>query len=193
MPFITTFSQPTVLLSKIIRRRFYAFTRDTGILDTTRLITAYRKNNNLQSILVRANLAPSMPKRKKIRGKHEFFKRRYYVRNQHTKDTFLTQSGIWPNTKNCVYLIRCRKCSAQYVGETMNDIRARFAQHRHNILKKKNTQTALVKHFIEHGWDAVEATGLQSDPKWSAQLRKRAERLWITKLGTREPRGLNEK
>ena len=193
MPFITTFSQPTVLLSRIIRRRFYAFTRDTGILDTTRLITAFRKNDNLQSILVRANLAPTMPKRKKIRGKYEFFKHRYYVRNQHTKDTFLTQRGIWPNTKNCVYLIRCRKCSAQYVGETMNDIRARFAQHRYNILKKKNTQTTLVKHFIEHGWEAVEATGLQSDPKWSAQLRKRAERLWITKLGTREPRGLNEK
>lgn len=84
--------------------------------------------------------------------------------------------------------------SLQYVWETGNSIATRMAQHNYIMKKKKKkkkVQTQLVAHFIRHGWKSVSTSIIESNPGWSAPLRKRAERLWITKLDTVHPRGLN--
>lgn len=96
-------------------------------------------------------------------------------------------------SKNCVYLVTCKRCGIQYVGETGNTLLIRFTQHRYNITRKKNTHTHLVKHFLLHGWDSVTATVIQINSRWATQQRWRAERMWIAKLNTVYPHGLNEK
>lgn len=51
-----------------------------------------------------------------------------------------------------------------------------------NILHKKETETELVKHFIN-----------QSNPLWTDIERKKRERQWIYLLSTKSPNGLNKK
>ena len=36
-------------------------------------------------------------------------------------------------TKNVIYLISCRKCAVQYVGETSQTLRCRFNNHRSRL------------------------------------------------------------
>jgi len=81
----------------------------------------------------------------------------------------------------------------QYVGETGNTIATRFSQHKHNILHKKKTDTHLVQHFLLHGWDALLTTVLESNPNWSTPQRRFNELVWIARLQTRDPDGLNER
>lgn len=81
----------------------------------------------------------------------------------------------------------------QYVGETGNTLLTRFTQHRYNITQKKNTHTHLVRHFLLHGWVSVSVTAIQVNSRWTTQQRRRAERMWMAKLDTVYPKGLNEK
>lgn len=107
-------------------------------------------------------------------------------------NVFLSQCNGTPRSKNCVYLITCSKCGIQYVGETGNTLLTRFTQHRY-VLRKKNTHTYLVRHFLSHGWESVRTTVTQANPRWTARQRRKAERVWIAKLDTVHPKGLNEK
>ena len=78
-----------------------------------------------------------------------------------------------------------------YVGQTQNKLLDRLKQHLYHI----NTRTkvsVLYDHFRTHGVDNLRIAGLESQPYWSAAQRIRAERLWIEKLKTGVPMGLNE-
>lgn len=97
---------------------------------------------------------------------------------------------MW-NTIDCVYLIRCNKCGKKYVGETGNKLVTRFYQHKYNIFDKQNVQASVVKHFIEQDWTEIRVTILENTSFWSQGQRRRAEGLWIARLDTRTPRGLN--
>lgn len=79
------------------------------------------------------------------------------------------------------------------MGETGNTLLVRFTQHRYNITQKKKTHTYLVKHFLVHGWESVTATAIEVNSRWTTKQRRRAERIWIAKLDTVYPKGLNEK
>ena len=68
-----------------------------------------------------------------------------------------------------------------------------MTQHRYNINKKKETETSLIKHFIEHGLESVRVAGIQSNSGWTDKERKAIERKWIYLLDTKEPSGLNIK
>ena len=99
-------------------------------------------------------------------------------------------------TKNCVYLIYCSKCTMKYVGETKNSIQTRLIQHKYNIRQLKKTDTHFIFHFnfyfIQHKVESLRVMGQQTNPIWTASVRKIQEKLWINTLGTRYPWGLNE-
>lgn len=191
LPFVTTFSPSTVKLVRVIKGNFNLLMGDTNLLANHRIIAAFRKNRNLQSYLVKAKLPALLTSAP--RGHGEFFKHQTWLQNKHNKTIFKVQLRGSPHTRNCVYLITCTACGMQYVGETGNTILMRFTQHRYNILRKKETHTPLVGHFLLHGWDAVQVSVLEANPRWSVAQRRRAERLWMAKLATLHPRGLNEK
>lgn len=191
LPFITTYSQSATKLVKNVKQNFKQFQDESKLLTDFKIITAYRRNKNLKDYLVHAKLKPLT--NPKVKGHQEFFQHKMWVQNRFNKTVYKTQYGANPRSKNCVYLVFCERCDSQYVGETKNTILTRFTQHRYNIKRNKETQTLLVKHFISHGWDALKATVLECNPRWSTAQRKRAEKIWISRLDTLEPRGLNEK
>jgi len=191
LPFITTYSQSAVRLVRVIKSNFQNIIGNTDILQDHTIIAAFRKNRNLQSYLVKAKIQPILTPTS--RGHGDFFQQQIWLRSKSNNNVYKTQDLGSLQSKNCVYLITCKHCGLQYVGETGNTISIRFTQHRHNILKRKNILTPLVTHFLLHGWQSVQAAVLESNSRWSVAQRRRGERLWIARFDTVHPRGLNER
>uniref|UniRef100_A0A1A8LVX6 Reverse transcriptase domain-containing protein n=1 Tax=Nothobranchius pienaari TaxID=704102 RepID=A0A1A8LVX6_9TELE len=191
LPLVMTYSTSAGQLIYKTKNNFSKFQSETNLLPDYRIIAAYKRNPNLRDLLVKAKVKPL--KQPKVKGQTEFFKQQRWVQNKSNRTVYsLTQVGDVKD-KNCVYLISCKICNICYVGETSNTLLTRFTQHRYNITKNKQTQTLLVQHFIHHGWGALTALILESNPNWSTAQRRRAERIWIYRLGTYTPRGLNER
>ena len=128
-----------------------------------------------------------------LKKKTEYFKPKQQVKNKTTDRMLGIKQKIQANTQNCVYLITCKKCNLQYVGETRNTIADRLNQHRYNINNAKETTLLIVQHFMTHGIHAMEACGLEHNPHWSDGQRRFHEKQWISKLNTTFPTGLNTK
>ena len=97
---------------------------------------------------------------------------------------------------NVVYLIHCARCDNKYVGETGNTLRDRMNQHRSDIRKLGNTPVS--EHFNKdgHAMRDLRVTILESGPfSPDAELdpiyRRNKESIWIDKLKTAQPRGMN--
>ncbi|GAA6073383.1 uncharacterized protein LOC105358296 isoform X1 [Tachysurus ichikawai] len=191
IPFVLTYSSAAMNLTREVKSNFQNILGKTQRFKDHRVIAAFRKNKSLQDYLIRAKLRPLQETKPRHQG--HYLKQTKYVQNKFTKEVFNTYQSGTVHSKNCVYLITCKQCGAQYVGETGNTILVRMTQHKHNIQKRKETNTYLVQHFLEHGWESFRVMILQASSHWSVLQRKRAEKIWIQKLGTMHPQGLNEK
>lgn len=190
LPFVATYSPSTVKMVGASKRRFNQYTTGTEILQNHNIIPAFRRNKNIRDLLVRAKIKPLTNLTSRRQGDH--FKHLYWFTSHTTKEVFQNLTVGKLSSKNCVYLVTCKQCGLQYVGETGNSISTRFSQHKYNVTKEKKTQTPFVKHFIAHGWESVTTTVIQCNSGWSITQRKSAERVWISRLDTKQPSGLNE-
>ena len=189
IPLITTYSCTSIQLNRLTKTNFHKFLSRTPYLQRHSPIAAYRRNKNLKDLLVKSTLPPFNHQSKIT---HKFFEPKLWVTNHHSKHIYKIKQTITTHTTNCIYLITCQKCTAQYVGQTKNTLLTRLQQHTYNIRHKKETQTHLVNHFLQHGLFSLKITGLQSNLFWTLSNRLTAETLWINKLDTKFPKGLNE-
>lgn len=190
IPLVAHFSNQSVQLNAALKSNFFKFLTPTPYLQHHKPIAAYKRNKNLLDILVHSQLYSPLPKGRI--GKCKYYASLRWVMNNSTKQIFQLLRPLSHQTTNCVYLMFCLKCRRQYVGQTKNELRVRIYQHVHNIVHKIQKRRHVVQHFLGHGLAALRATGLQANPLWSLQDRLRAERMWIKRLGTLYPRGLNE-
>ena len=101
-------------------------------------------------------------------------------------------------TKNIIYLITCRKCGIQYVGEKGQSLRKRLNKHR-NRLKKSSCQY-LYQHFNSDGYTEddisivpIEEIKLTPTDKISLSAKRlEKEDFWYRELCTVSPSGLND-
>lgn len=189
IPLISTFSSAGTVLNKKYKCNFENILSKNDVIPNSRVISAYRRNKNLGDLLVRAKL-PALVVAKSLSLEAQF-SRIKFVRNSKTKIMYRIRQGFSPRSSNMVYLIFCSKCHMQYVGETKNMLATRMAQHQYNIRNRRETNTPLVKHFIEHGLASLRVAGLQRDNNWTDWDRKKREKHWIFLLGTKQPYGLN--
>lgn len=189
IPFITVFSSIGQFLNGKIKNNFDNFIKNTQVLPDCRVISAYKRNKNLKDFLVQARL-PNLNRERSLKLEPQFSRLRF-IKSDKDKTIFKIFQGFTTRSKNCVYLIYCSKCSIKYVGETRNNLSTRMMQHRYNIKNKKEVDTPLVKHFLNHGLEAVKLAGLERNINWSDWERKKRERYWIFLLGSVEPMGLN--
>ena len=185
LPIVTTFTIRATHANQILRNNFNHILSDTGLLDQHRVISAYKKNANLQDLLVRSRLKAQGQKR----TPHPHRRRGTSV--EHNGSSYRTLKTGPFQRSNCVYLIQCRQCGLRYVGETQNSLLTRLAQHRYNVNNQVNKETPLVAHFLEHGLENLTTTILDSKDSWTAKQRKRQEWIWIHRLKTYTPHGLN--
>lgn len=191
IPLITTFSGGSVPLNRMMKHNFHHFLTENKVLDSHKIISAYRKNKNLKDMLVRSRLPPSEEEGRIPTPPSEFRPKRW-ITNPQTKAVHEISPALKHDTVNCVYLIYCTKCNKQYVGETSNSLAVRLTQHRYNLKNRKESHTLIVQHFMEHGSKSLKIMGLQHNRWWSNIMRKKAERVWINRLSSMHPWGLNE-
>lgn len=164
LPFITTFSPSTVNLVRRIKDNFQTVMEGKQPEQDLRIIAAFRKNKNLKDYLVRSKV-------KHREGQHlvpktNYFKQINWIHNSQTQKVFKLPIRGTTTSENCVYVIICKNCGKKYVGETGRTIHLRFQGHKQNILKRQNTDRHAVRHFVGHGWDAVQASVLE----WQSTL-----------------------
>ena len=100
-------------------------------------------------------------------------------------------------TKSDIYLISCKKCGVQYVGETSKTLRCRFSNHRNRL--KQLCGLYLYHHFSsnDHTLDDISIMPIEevvSEPGDSITLgckRLQREEFWYRELCNIYPYGWN--
>ncbi|CAH2294113.1 Hypothetical predicted protein [Pelobates cultripes] len=113
-------------------------------------------------------------------------------------EIFSVQSSITCNTSFVVYLLIC-PCGRQYVGQTIRPLKCRFREHRTAILRN-DSRSPVARHFtIFHDNNPVglKLMGIVHIPFHQDETKKKrelikAESVWIFKLNSMSPNGLNE-
>ena len=126
-------------------------------------LIAYRRCKNINDILVRVQLinstdtSNSRPTPGSFRCNNRNCTTCPYIehgRNQYTfhstGETHHIKSHITCETFNVIYLIQCRLCNLQYIGETKRHLKDRFNEHRRPILNPTGNyiHTAVSEHFL---------------------------------------------
>ena len=92
-----------------------------------------------------------------------------------------------------IYLITCRRCGLQYVGETGQALHMRTNGHRYDIAHRKTEDSPVAEHFSSgtHIEADMAVMAIEFTQSHDACLRKIRESRWIRTLGTSSPLGLN--
>ena len=91
------------------------------------------------------------------------------------------------DTKNVIYLISCKVCSAQYVGQTTTALRTRFNNHRYSV--QRNLCTPVGQHFNSSGHNGTTdmwLQGIEIVQNPSKQKLNQRESTWIWNLGSHQ-------
>ena len=158
VPFVVTYHPLLSKLSSIIYRNLYLHYMNQEVKNafTPGPIVSYRSARKISSCLVRAKLYPL---ERKV-GSQKCGKSRCEVcLNIQETDTF-TSTTIGKSFKinhkfncddNClIYLLTCKCCDKQHVGETADEFRLRWNNYKNNDRKNVRNETCMQKHLFEH-------------------------------------------
>ncbi len=131
------------------------------------------------------------------------------VKSTSTKHTYIVPQRITFIFNNLIYLITCKVCQSQYVGQTMNSIQMRFQKHLNDISHcmdwskappsaKAQGPTNVGLHFAQRGHSASDIQinvleFIKCDPKSPDTLvwRESREKFWMHRLKSLKPFGIN--
>ena len=121
-----------------------------------------------------------------------------------TENFYPVRGRLWCNSRNVIYLLTCKLCDIQYVGQTERELRKRFTEHRRALLNYDESY-AMTRHFLEkHPQYCIDpenfpitVIGIEEIPDQGSKeenTKKRLEReqFWIDTLVTFRPCGLND-
>jgi hypothetical protein len=158
--FVTKYNPNNPDIMKIIKRHWniIQFSDDCNTHFTNRPMLGVRKQPNLNNMLCRAIIRYPNPETMHSQKYYPKFCHRLalckYCPKINRGDLIITSTGrkfkskfqpkpqtISCELKNVIYCITCRKCKAQYIGETCRPLRQRIYEHLYSITKNdaKNT------------------------------------------------------
>ena len=107
---------------------------------------------------------------------------------QQTRKLYYLVDSLNCDSENVVYLITCKKCLKQYVGETKNPLRLRANNHlssiRSNLISPIAEQFALPDHSVKDHFEILPIEKTQILPSEEGTKQKHLEREvdWIQTL-----------
>lgn len=193
-----------------LTRKYKEIIKTDPLLGTNKIIAAYRNPKNLYQVLIRSKLnsetnpytstpdtlEPAAGFRQCTSTQCSLCKihstNNKTFRSTHYNSTFNLTQSLSCATTNIVYLITCRKCNIQYVGETSRNLTQRLTDHRSNVKTKKITPISL--HFNSPGHSPYDifAIPIEKIRNNNVTARRQREQFWQKKLGTKKPWGLND-
>ena len=113
-----------------------------------------------------------------------------YFQSTQTKRKFKIREYLNCKSTHVIYLVTCRNCKGQYVGETGKNLSIRFNKHRSDIQKGKRS-TGLSKHFLDGNYCGCHNNyKIQIiDQITNRKKRRRKEYFWISELQTFQSNG----
>ncbi|XP_078372690.1 uncharacterized protein LOC144656333 [Oculina patagonica] len=172
-------------------------------------VVSYRRSPNLRDLLVRAKLkGPNQcsqpPPGTFLCNSNHRCLTCPHIEDGKTTYTFSSTNEVRQikhhitcNSTNLVYMIQCKRCNKQYVGETKRTLRERFTEHRQasNNPRHKKAATAVPTHFNMpgHCTSDMSLVPLELLPTKSTSRRKAREAYLIDRGKTLEPNGLNRR
>ena len=110
-------------------------------------------------------------------------------RSTTTNEKIHIRSRLTCSSMNIIYILQCKTCKLQYVGQTTRSLRERMSQHRSSFRSTRQPRMLLYKHFDTHGTFNAQIIPLTHT---HPSQRMAVEQWWINKLRTRTPEGLND-
>lgn len=100
------------------------------------------------------------------------------------------------NTNNCIYAITCNDCNMVNIGQTGRMVSDRIAGHRSDIKQSILGNNKLVEtadHFKTTKHSSYSVAVLDNNKNWTINDRLFYEDLYIAKLKTLKPQGMNSR
>ncbi len=212
---ITTYNPQNPPIKAIIEKYWPILGRSnaTRALLDCEIIYGFRRPKNLRDELVQAKLTPPKPL-SVIRGKVDRstlcnrpntcvhcprLNRSGTIVSHSNGRKYRTKLNISCQTENVIYCLTCNvpNCGVQYVGQTKNRIMDRFRNHLSDIRTSKDTTMA--RHMASHGITTnppicisiLEFINASPDSEIAQNLRNKWEKMWMARLNTYIPQGLN--
>ena len=202
IPLVVTYHPSMNFLARTTRRHqitLRSSERLNAIFNSPPLI-AFRRPKNLKDLLVRASLTSRVHETSgNFRCGASRCKTCPILRTTNifvskaTGERFAIKMHASCKTNNIVYLIECRRCGLQYVGESGQPLHKRMNSHRYDITHGRIEESPVAAHFRSDGHSESDLSVCVIDRLWTEDTirRKNRESRWIRTLGTLSPRGMN--
>ena len=200
--FVVNFDPRLPSITGIIRKHWRTMTLDPRLAEIFPLppLVAYKRPPNIKQKLIRAKIPvkTQRPKRN-TKGMKKCLKCSAcpYIKEgrkiEATQNKFKLDINVSADcqTTNCIYMLGCKQCPQQYIGETERSIKERFLEHKGYVSNKMLTK-ATGAHFNQRGHSIsdMQITIIEKVFNPDPQFRKQRERMFINKFNTRY-KGIN--
>ena len=176
--------------------------KTTRVLDDANLIFGLRRNKNLSDYLVRASTNTRHPCQRSTKCRYcPILNKTGTIKSHSNNKTFKSMTKVNCHSSNLIYVITCKTCGTQYVGQTKNHLQTQFQGHFNDIDYDRDTTVA--RHLnrctnqdtnpILKRFEITIVSFIKSpaDSSLSKQLRDKEEKRWMRRLSTIMPSGLN--
>ena len=181
--------------------------KTTRFLTDANLVFGTRRNKNLSDHLVRAstkttktNIIPPHCNRTSTCRYCPKINKTGTLVSTHNSRKYQSMIKVTCQSSNLIYVITCKTCGIQYVGQTKNRLLTRFQGHIFDITH--NTDTTVARHLntcppdnpaLTDGLVIMVISFIPSHPdsRDAKQHRDREEKRWMHRLQTITPQGLN--
>ena len=191
-------------IKNIIHKHYRSMTQDPYLAEVfpEPPLAAYTRPKNIRDLLIRAKLPSKTRQRRKIPGMKRcknncnicpYVNVCKSVKSTYTDKTVPLNKEYDCQTQNLVYLVHCKKCNDQYVGETKNTLKKRFTQHL-GYVDSRDFRQATGRHFNlpGHQKSHMSITVLEKIYTDDTAYRKRRESHYIEELNLKY-RGMNRR
>ena len=202
IPFVCTFNPSLPNIGKTINQ-YWGLLKNSSKQSVINLyeckpIVAYKRPCNLQDVLIHSNFNNSVTKECKVskcrrtRCSHcKHITESTEFSSSVLSKSFQVKHNLTCSSSDVVYLITCKRCKLQYVGQTSQKCSVRMNSHKFDIKHFPNSFTTVAEHFNSKDHSIRDFSFMPIDKINNNWKRLLKETEWMYKLGTILPDGMN--
>jgi len=207
--FVLNFSPHLPSVSNILQKHYRTLTRNPRMkkLYPEPPMVAFKQESNLKKILCRAKVPREKHKTSMRLQSQVGLKKCLQPRckvctlvddsavirsTSDTTSTFTVRGSYTCDSSSVIYKINCSKCNVSYVGQTGRTLRKRIQEHL-DYVRLNREATGCHFNLPGHDLSHLHVQVLEQVSPPTRILRETREQLWIQRLDTKVPRGLNRR
>ena len=162
-------------------------------------VVAYKRPTNLQDTLVHSKLTNVISNGQVLKcNRSRCSHCCTIVENENFSSTSFDKEFKISHKLSCsstgvIYVITCKRCQKQYVGQTQQKCSQRMNSHKFDIKHFPETCTNVSEHFNSPGHSLNDFSFMPIDQIHNNWQRLLKETKWMYFLGTKIPNGMNSK